>query len=475
MPALRRAATAAAPTVGTIGRMQRAALALSIALAACGGKKKGEPDKGTGHVETGTFTADFMRCLTTLERAATMPAFERGGAIVRGCGMCGKPWDPLLTADRADTGAPVDLEAIWGVVEACGGACTNQSAGAFRNQLTELLPGKPTTKPWRVLADACPKLMHTDKASERFASGAWYALAMIGEKLHEARKLPGPEQARLDAALAAMLLPLPPLTAPGTAFIVPGGGLRPGTPWKVITVTGDAVFVGRLAFAHLSANGLQLVDGGTPYPGTRVDDDAWLATRVNELALAGAPAPPTLTDRIDEPVIIAPRAAPARLLLGAVSALGTEPTFLAVAAPAPAALWRGLVAAHPLPLLGTSTRGRKLRVGLSTPRIAVVDGHGKVLLSAPLPVPDRPMVERWAAALNAVAQDQSIEIVAEDGHVDALSQLLDAAAGSAATMAVPAPAGALLTGNEIAAFDDVKIKAKLAELPQPKDPPRDVP
>ena len=92
---------------------------------------------------------------------------------------------------------------------------------------------------------------------------------------------------------------------------------------------------------------------------------------------------------------------------------------------------------------------------------SVVDNKGAVIASAPLPVPDRPMVERWAAALNAVAQGRTIEVVAENGHVEALAQLLDAAAGGAAVLAVPAPKGAVLTGNEIAAFSDVTLKAKL--------------
>ena len=253
--------------------MRRSVIAtvLCTAAMACGGKKERSgtgtgTGTGTGKAEAG----DVGRCVSTLERAASMPAFERGGAIVRGCGLCGRPWDPLIAADRADTGTPVDLEEVWAIVDACGGVCTNQAAAVFRGQLAELLPGKPSTRPWRALAEACPELMHVDKDSERFASGAWYALGAIGDKLHVARAtLPPSDQARLDAALTAMLLPLPPFTAPGTSFIVPGGGLRPGTPWKAITVTTDAVFVGRLAFAQVTANGLQLDDGDTPYPGAR--------------------------------------------------------------------------------------------------------------------------------------------------------------------------------------------------------------
>jgi hypothetical protein len=450
--------------------MRRLLLVALIVTLGCSGKTERSDEgngkgKGKGKGPEGSAApAEVARCIATLERAATMQAYERGGAIVRGCNLCGRPWEAVLTADRADMGAPVDLEEVWATVEACSATCSNQAAGAFRNQLTELAAGKPSTKPWRTLADACPALMHTDKTSERFVSGAWYALAMIADKVHVARAtLPASEQARLDAAMSALLLPLPPLTAPGTSFIVPGGGLRPGTPWKVITVSQDAVFVGRLAFAHVSANGLQLVDGGAPYPGPRVASLAELPAALAALIASGAPAAPTFADRIDEPVIVAPRAAPARLVGDVIAALGDQRAFLAVGAPAPAALWRGLVAAHPLPLAASAPEPtkRRLRVGLTTPRIAVVDASGKVVASSPLPVPDRPIVERWAAALNAVAQGRTLEIVAEDGHVETLSQLLDAAAGGAAAVAIPAPAKAALTGNDIAEFSDVKLKAVL--------------
>ncbi|HUQ05240.1 MAG TPA: hypothetical protein VM261_22205 [Kofleriaceae bacterium] len=453
--------------------MRRLLVIALIFTLACGGKKDRSgtgtgtgSGSGSGSESGGAAPAELARCVSTLERAATLPSFERGGAIVRGCNMCGRPWEAILTADRADTGALVDLEGVWAIVEACGATCSNQSAGAFRNQLTELAAGKPATKPWRALAEACPKLMHADRSSERFVSGGWYALAMIADKLHVARAtLPPSDQTRLDAAMAALLLPLPPLTAPGTSFIVPGGGLRPGTPWKVITVSQDAVFVGRLAFAHVSTNGLQLVDGGAPYPGLRVATLAELPAAIAGLTASGAPPAPTFADRIDEPVIVAPRAAPARRVVEVMGALGNDRAFLAVGAPAPAALWRGLVAAHPLALAATAPPGHRLRVGLSTPRIAVVDASGKVLASSPLPVPDRPIVERWTAALNAVAQGRAVEIVVEDGHVEALSQLLDAAAGAAAAVAIPAPAKANLTGTgtgkDLAEFSDVKLKAAL--------------
>ena len=440
-------------------------IAISIAGAACGGKKSSGAGSGsTASRDAGAAaSADLGRCITTLERATKLPAAERAGLLVRGCGLCGRPWDSVLAADHADTGGHVDLEEIWRVVEGCGGVCTNQAAAAFRGQLAELTPGRPSTRPWRALASACGAQLHVDRTSERFVSAAWYALAVIGDQLQLARPtLPASDQARIDSALAAMLLPLPPLTPPGTGYVLPGGGLRPGTPWLQITVTSDAVFVGRLAFAHLSPIGLQLVDGGVPYPGTQLAAPGELAAAIDAQRAPTAPPAPVLADRFAEPVLSAPRGAPARRLLEVVAALGSHRAHLAVAAPAPAALWRGLVAAHPLPLTATAPAGRRLRLGLVTPRIAIVDEAGAVVASAPLPLDDRLLVERWTAALNALAAGHAIEIVAEDGHVGALSMLLDAAAGGAAALAVPAPAKAKLTGNDLATFDEARLKAALA-------------
>jgi hypothetical protein len=444
------------------------ALAAAGSLGACGGKKKaGSASTGDGGAATGsgvhaTGPADVGRCVATLERAAAMPATERAGTIVRGCAVCGRPFDAVLAADRADTGGPVDLEEIWAVVHACGGVCTNQAAASFRNQLTELTPGRPSTRPWRALAGPCGEQLHLDTAGERFASGAWYAFAVIGDKLAAARAtMPPTEQARLDGALASMLLPLPPLSAPGTGFVVPGGGLLPGTPWLQITVTADATFLGRLAFARLAPSGIELADGGVPYPGDKLKTPSELADAISRWRDPTTLPPPALTDRIDEPVVIAPRASPARTVIDVMRALGPHQARLAVATAAPAALWRGLVAAHPVLLGATAPVGRRLRLGLSTPRIAVVDDKGAVLVSAELPFQDRLLVERWVGALNAVGAEHTVEVLAEDGKVDAMAALLDAAAGAAVRLAVPAPVGAKLTGHDLPTFDEAAIKAAL--------------
>lgn len=463
-----------------------------VLLIACGGEKKAAPPaaRDAGSTPVGADHAATARCVAMLERAAALPPEERAGTILRGCGICGRSWDHVLSADHADTGAPVDIEALWATVEACGGVCSNQAAGAFKGQLAELAPGRLASRPWRGLAKDCARQLHIDDSSERFASAAWYALVTVGSKLHAARAaLPAAEQARIDAALASMLLPLPPLSKSGTGYIVPGGGHRAGTPWRHITVTGDAIFVGRLAFAHLSPHGLGVVDGGSLYPGQKLAGAGELAAALTAQGAPGAAPPPVLADRIDQPVIIAPRAAAAAAVVDAMAALDTHRAYLAVAIPAPAAMWKGLVGAHPMPLgpaaaavlpgaPGPSAAAavpRRLRFGLVTARVAVVDDQGAVLASAPLP-DDPQLLRRWLKVVMDLGRDHVIEIVPETGKVDALAELLDVAAGAGVVLAIPAPAGARLTGRDLPAYDSARLATALgpapfAGTPSPTRPP----
>ncbi|MBE7447599.1 MAG: hypothetical protein HS111_01525 [Kofleriaceae bacterium] len=456
---------------------QALALAAAIALAACGGKKQADPgatgggsgsDPGRG-AAGGPADPALARCLTTLERAAALPAADRAAAIVRGCPLCGRAWDPVLATDHADT-APVDLEAVWQVVDACGGTCTNQAAGLFRNQLAELGPGMPATRPWRLLAGSCKRLLRADDRSERFVSAPWYALVMIGDRLHAARaSLPAADQARLDAALAHLLLPLPPVTAPGTAFAVPGGGLQPGTPWRQITLTADAAFVGRLPFAHLSSAGLVVVDGGHPYPGPEVAR-AELAAALEAQLAATAPAPPELPGRIDAPILIAPRAAPARIVLDAVAALGPHRAHRAVSAPrARSALWRPrLVAATRAPGRQRAPAGCRLRLAAWSRRASPWSTAARGRCERRRPCPTRPPARRarWTCGgERARRRPRDRAGRRRPAPVESLSVLLDAAAGGAAALAVPAPARAALTGGDLPAFDEAALAAALAAAP----------
>ena len=457
----------------------------AIIAAGCGSKKREEAPPATSARDGGGPAGtqgpnDVLRCLKTLERAARLPAEDRGGAIVRGCGLCTANWDPLIAADHADTGGPVDLAAVAATVDACGGFCTNQAKAAFKQHLGDLVPGKPATRPWKTLAADCADAMRVTPGAERFASGSWFALAAINRRIVEARaQLPAADQARLDAALAALYLPLPPVSAPGTGFVVPGGSRRPGTPWRHVTVTGEALFAGALPFVRMTGDGLTIADGGAPYPGRALAMLGELAAALDTVGPAhppGAngggpwiapPAPPELPGRIDEPVIIAPRAAAARSVIEVLAALGPNRAYLGVASPAPAALWRGLVAAHPLPLAARDAAppGRRLRFSLATARVAVVDDKGAVLASAPLPMPDRLLVERWAAAALAIGRGHTVEVVAAEGKVDELAALLDAVAAGGAVLAVPAPAPAPMTGADLPAFDAPKLSTVLGPPP----------
>ena len=440
-----------------------------VAALGCKGKRghDGAPaatrDGGTAATRDGggpPAAAELARCVSMLETAATLPPLERAGTIVRGCPVCGRPWDPLIVADHADEGAPVDLEELWRVVQACGGVCTRTAGGDLKGGLADLSPGKPATRPWRKLAEACPAPLRADDHSLRFVNATWYVLATIGEKLREARAtLPPTEQGRLDAAQAKLRLPLPPLSSAGTAFVVAPGGIQPGTPWHHITLTDAATFVGRLPFAHLAADGLRVDDGGVGYPGVQVAGDG-LAAAV-DAARASGPAP-DLPDRIDEPVIIAPRGAPARRVLETMAALGDHRAFLAVATSAPAALWRGMIGAQPLPLAATAPAQPRLRFGLASLRVASVDAAGKVLASAPLHAPERPVAERWRAAANAVAPGRVVELVAEDASVAELAAVLDGLAGAGATVAVPAGKDAKVTGGDLPTFDATRLRGVLA-------------
>ena len=70
--------------------------------------------------------------------------------------------------------------------------------------------------------------------------------------------------------------------------------------------------------------------------------------------------------------------------------------------------------------------------------------------------------------MNAVAKGRTVEVVAEDGTVEALSVLFDAAAGGGAALAIPAPAKAALTANRLASFDAAQIIAILDGTTAPR-------
>ncbi len=451
------------------GRSRRAlaggALIVAAALAACRGDDK-RPDPGqtraTGDAAPSALPAPdaLGRCVTTLERARRLQPNERAGTIVRGCPLCGVHFDPIIAADLAVEGAPIDREAVWQVVQACGGVCSTAAATRLRAGIAELGTGHPTIRPWRDLVEDCPAVMGSDRDRGRFASGAWYALATIARELTEARPAMAADlRARLDAALIDLVLPLPPRSASGNPLALPTGAGQRAVPWLALSIVGDDVHVGALPFAVLAADGLRLTSESI-YPGAPVPA-AGLRALVERLVGRGpgfaVDDPP---GRLDRPVILAAHGAPARRVLDVVETVGTLPSYLAVTSAAPASMWPGQLAAHPVAMAsGDPVRAPHLRVSLTTARVAAVDAAGKVLASAALPAPDQPMAARLYAAAAAMAPGGVVEVMAEEGTVAELAALLDAALRGGAAGVIPAPAGAAVTARPAPTFDGAALRA----------------
>ncbi|HVV82519.1 MAG TPA: hypothetical protein VHE35_05540 [Kofleriaceae bacterium] len=402
-------------------------------------------------------------CIDTLARAAKLPPIDRAGVILRGCALCDTPFDPLIAADHAIDGTPLDLPAVAAVIDACGGVCSKTALTALREGLAELGKDHPTLGPWRGLAEACPHTMHADRDAARFASGAWYALAVIGDRLAAARAtLAADARAKLDAALTDLVLPLPPRSATGNPLLVPTAASQAATPWLALSIVGDQVYVGVLPFVRLAADGLHLV-GAPIYPGTPFDRPVLADAVASALSASPGFAVPDPPGRLDRPIVIAPHGSPAAAVLDVVAAVGDAPSYLAVTAAAPASMWPGQIAAHPIPMAARDpVHAAHLRVALGSGRVAAVDAGGKVLASAALPSPDQPMAARLYQVATAMAPGGVVEVLAEGGTVDDLAALLDAAVRGGAAGLVPAPHGATATGKPRPTFDGPALRKLVA-------------
>lgn len=436
------------------------------ALVACRGKRA-RPEPGpqpAKALDAAAPSADALGwCVTSLGRAAGLPPLERAGVIVRACGLCGGGFDPLLTADRAIDGDNFDQAAVVAVVEACGGICTPTAATAFHAGLADLGRDAPTIRPWRTLALACPTTMHADRDAARFASGAWYALATVGAQLAAARAGLAPDvRARLDAALTDLVLPLPPRSMTGNPLQLPSGAAQRPTPWLAISIVGDQLYLGPLPFARLQADGLHLA-GAPVYPGAVVDRAAVAGAIAAAITAGPGFAVPDPPGRLDRPIILAPVGSRAARVLDVVAAVGDDPSYLAVAAAAPASMWPGQLAAHPIALAAKDpVRAPHLRIALTSGRVAAVDAAGKVVASAALPGEGQPMAPRLYAAATAMAPGGVIEVVAETGTVADLAALLDAALRGGAAGVIPAPPGAAVTAAPRPTFDGPALRALVA-------------
>ncbi|MBK9030252.1 MAG: hypothetical protein IPL61_02745 [Myxococcales bacterium] len=424
-----------------------ALVAAALALTACRRTRTPPPPPTT---------QGLIDCTAALTRAPAAPPQERTGLIVRGCAVCGTSFEPLIPAAN---GHP-DLAAVHEVLTACQLGCSKRAMGRFRGLLGDVTPGPGVTRPWKALAEDCPTAMRTGPTTERFAGPVWLALVTIGARIAGAEAaLPPSAWTALSQARAGVVIPLPPWTVVGNGLVVPPGAAAPGMPWRHVTVTDQALLVGRLPIARLGADGLVVDAPGAPYPGTPTTGDL-------SPALAALGPAPTGPDRLDDVVVIAPTAAPAARALAAVRALGATPARFAVAVPDEVSLWRGSIAAHRLRLAPIA--GARIRLDLAAARIAVVTGAGAVVASAPWP--DGATLRARVQAAVAFAGAAAIELVEtapDDLEVAGLVELCDDLAAAGAPSLALAPDGATATGAELPQFDPAALAAALAKAAQP--------
>lgn len=338
-------------------------------------------------------------CAAAHREAAAAAPVARAAILARGCPACGGSLTPLL--DVADGRG--EARAIEAAARACQPGCPKSALATWRAGLVDAVPGSPSGRPWRALAEACEPPFALPDDQRRFASGPLFALTAIG---------------RRAAPPAPLAVPLPPWTATGTGLTAPPGVAAPLLPWRAVSIFDPQLVVGRLAVAILDGGGLRIDAPAPAFPGA-------VATDVTA-ALAALPAPPLdAAARTDDVLVIAPRAMAASRALAVLTTLGSLEARLAVAVEPSVAAWRGAVAPHVLPWRAAT--GPRLRLDLASRRIATIGADGAVRAMA---APDD-LAAVWAAAAG-----RTVELVAAapaDLDVAALVALADAAHAAGVT------------------------------------------
>lgn len=237
------------------------AVAILLAFAACkgGASKLDDIGSGSGSAAPAVTTAWVPACRVTLEGLAKLGPARRVQALLDGCQPCDTTaflqWRTL-----AEDGGP-RLELIELAMESCEAFCSDKARGTFYGAL-DTARGKQTERPWRRLAEACPQ----SGSDGRFASAPLFALDRIARA---AAKDP-----TLAPLLAQVELPLPPWASTGSGVLLPESAvIKPLTTRAALTVTQTELWVGTLAVAKLTPDGVTVDLGPSPYPGDRVGAD----------------------------------------------------------------------------------------------------------------------------------------------------------------------------------------------------------
>jgi hypothetical protein len=245
-----------------------------------------------------------VQCAQILAGVPRVPATRRAMQVIDGCRPCGD-WTPLLKwADQAISRAAVDA-AMTGCKAFCSGAAKQK----WNDSLDDARGTKQRT-PWRHLGEIC-KAEVSAVPDSRFMSAPYFALDRIARA--------AAADPKLAPLLAAIELPLPPVTITGSGLELPESpATMPDAGVWAITVTVSEVRIGKLPRAKLGADGVTVIQGDDPYPGALVPP-AKLAAAIDKLDGAAV-------------AVIAPTKMPAKRLLDVIAARGKHDLRLAVAA-----------------------------------------------------------------------------------------------------------------------------------------------
>lgn len=239
-------------------------LAWLIALCVLVGcKKKTEQHSGEG---PRVITFNMDPCIAAIDRAKDAPLDARPKIVLDGCPVCGD-WTPILTWNVDPASGGPRSEKIEAAMVDCSAFCTGDSKMKFIAAVDKAR-GRSVDTPWRQLADACKEKVNAS-SDTRFMSAPFFALDRV------ARHVAGFDRGSLKDKLAALELPLPPLTVSGAGVALPElDGVSPRAGDTQVTVLADQIYVGTLPRAKLTAAGVAVDLGKAGYPGELVTLDA---------------------------------------------------------------------------------------------------------------------------------------------------------------------------------------------------------
>ena len=423
------------------GRALRIAASAGLVLAACASKKRVPPatgDAAGASAVGGGAPADppvdpawRVGCRAALTATSTTAPEHRLARLIAACPVCEVDFGPVLrTLDVGEYGVVgTDPLRVERVLKQCGLPCPGSGRDQFLAALGNISVRAPH-RPWRVLADQCPKVLAA--GAERLASAPWYVLGQLARVVGAAST--GADALTLPASIA---LPAPAWTANGVGVgLVPAAHLVPALPGALITITDKQTMVGVAPWIVWSSAGLALSPPLEAYPGATVE----LAALPTAVA-AAQPGPPGAADATPPgpTTLIAPRGLPLTRVREVVAALPEGAYLGAVATTRTELAWPDLTRAIAVRITAPVRATDGVVLGLADGGRAGQRGGARVTGCA-LPAggagepDDAGRAARVAALVARVpAGTTAVSLDPDAGDVATLGALADALAGRGVT------------------------------------------